>query len=448
MGKASKWFRGLLGLKSTDNNQSHSQRPPSPTKKKWTLSKSHKEKDRYKYSGSEEDNEASKHAIAVAAATAAVAEAAVAAAQAAAAVVQLTTSGRNISLSANATACVSQSVPGYRREDWAAVTIQSHFRAYLSRRALRALKALVKLQALVRGHLVRKQTAYALRRLQALVRAQVRARAGRALNSESPQSSTKSSHFNYSGPATPEKFENAIRARNVKHEHLMMLKGGSKSSSSIDHNNLEKTQIRRMLIDNRMSGRLSEQGCFTPTHPMEDDKILEVDTGNPHKHRPLFYSSHLSLSSDQVCQSFSTSKDQTIQSPAQSFCEVQSFAEHEDESAYNTPTHYSVSSSGRRAFTPTKSFGTRSCLSGYSDHPNYMSYTQSSKAKVRRSLSAPKQRPHFERSSSVRRCSVNGFTQFTNKAYPGSGRLARLGMPVRGEITIARDISETGLDYP
>lgn len=66
-----------------------------------------------------------------------------------------------------------------------------------SKRALRALKALVKLQALVRGHLVRKQTAYALRRLQALVRAQVRARAGRGFSSESPHSSIKSSHVSY-----------------------------------------------------------------------------------------------------------------------------------------------------------------------------------------------------------------------------------------------------------
>lgn len=62
---------------------------------------------------------------------------------------------------------------------------------------MRALKALVKLQALVRGHLVRKQTADILRRMQALLRAQARARAGRALVSEYPHLSFKASHFNY-----------------------------------------------------------------------------------------------------------------------------------------------------------------------------------------------------------------------------------------------------------
>lgn len=46
-----------------------------------------------------------------------------------------------------------------------------------ARRALRALKALVRLQAIVRGRQVRKQAAVTLRCMQALVRVQARVRA-------------------------------------------------------------------------------------------------------------------------------------------------------------------------------------------------------------------------------------------------------------------------------
>ncbi|KAL0676666.1 hypothetical protein Bca4012_004647 [Brassica carinata] len=66
-----------------------------------------------------------------------------------------------------------------RKEHMAATRIQSAFRAFLATRALRALKGLVRLQALVRGHVVRKQAAVTLRCMQALVRVQARVRARR-----------------------------------------------------------------------------------------------------------------------------------------------------------------------------------------------------------------------------------------------------------------------------
>ncbi|KAJ7530569.1 hypothetical protein O6H91_14G008500 [Diphasiastrum complanatum] len=115
----------------------------------------------------EAEDEHSRHALAVAMATAAAAEAAVAAAQAAAAVVRLTGG-------AAAAERRKSFYGGKTKAEWAAIKIQAAFRSYLARRALRALKGLVRLQALVRGQFVRRQTTLTMRSMQALLRVQSR----------------------------------------------------------------------------------------------------------------------------------------------------------------------------------------------------------------------------------------------------------------------------------
>ncbi|KAL6604040.1 hypothetical protein ACP70R_044401 [Stipagrostis hirtigluma subsp. patula] len=92
---------------------------------------------------------------------------------------------------------------GGREEERAAVRIQAFYRGYLTsylegneaeskhesrlekaRRALRALRGLVRLQALVRGHQVRRQVHLTMRCMQSLVRAQARVRARRLTSSD------------------------------------------------------------------------------------------------------------------------------------------------------------------------------------------------------------------------------------------------------------------------
>ncbi|KAL2551246.1 IQ-domain 20 [Forsythia ovata] len=70
----------------------------------------------------------------------------------------------------------------FSREDLAATTIQAFFRGHLAKRAFRALKSLIKLQAVVRGMLVRRQARIALHCMHALARLQITIRARQLLS--------------------------------------------------------------------------------------------------------------------------------------------------------------------------------------------------------------------------------------------------------------------------
>nr|XP_010919245.1 protein IQ-DOMAIN 1 [Elaeis guineensis]XP_029119910.1 protein IQ-DOMAIN 1 [Elaeis guineensis] len=491
MGRAARWLRGLLGRKKADSGGEH-----QAEKKKWGFVKSFREKghqqqqqrggppppspQRRKDSYREvarssparataglvdvDGDEQNKRAIAVAAATAAVAEAAVAAAQAAAAVVRLTSSGRSVA---------GFAAGAGKREEAAAVKIQAAFRGYLARRALRALKGLVKLQALVRGNIVRKQAAETLRCMQALVRVQARARACRALRSEMSRSGR--GFRAHAGPPTPEKYEQAVRSSGSKSDRSCTLKRNPSKSASIDAVDSDRTHSSGWnWLDRWMEERYwdSREAAAKAGAAMDDEKnakILEVDPGKPQfnlkRRGNNLHSSCSTLASDQNNRSFaampdSPSKDSTIAQlsiPSPSSVDMPQslsplrFHLPEPGEFGESPQFYSATSrpgSSRRggAFTPSKSECSRSLFSGYSDYPNYMANTESSRAKVR-SHSAPKQRPEFENSGSIKRLSGQGLGQqhpgasaqrssslhakFANKAYPGSGRLDRLGMPVR-----------------
>ncbi|GKB97463.1 IQ-DOMAIN 14-like protein [Tanacetum coccineum] len=168
MGIVTRWVRGVLGMKKDKVNIDNRN---AKTKKRWSFGKCMKDlsqrvtvetdSTRMRSCMSALEKEQNKHAIDVASTTATVADA-----QAAVAVVRLTSDDMDTLVSG--------------REKWAATKIQSVYRGHLARRALRALKGLVKFQALVKEFLFRKWVAATLYSMQALLRAQLAVRSKRA----------------------------------------------------------------------------------------------------------------------------------------------------------------------------------------------------------------------------------------------------------------------------
>ncbi|OIT30163.1 PREDICTED: protein IQ-DOMAIN 1-like [Nicotiana attenuata] len=173
MGKKGSWFSSVKKALSPDPKEK-AEKKASKSKKKWFGKEKHPVPDSStlvvttvspprpvppleEVKLAEVEQEQTKHVYSVAVATAAAAEAAVAAAQAAAEVVRLTT--------------VNQ-FAGKSKEEIATIRIQTAFRGYLARRALRALRGLVRLKTIVDGPTVKRQTANTLKCMQTLSRAQ------------------------------------------------------------------------------------------------------------------------------------------------------------------------------------------------------------------------------------------------------------------------------------
>ncbi|KAL6494800.1 hypothetical protein OROGR_031600 [Orobanche gracilis] len=175
MGRKGNWFSSVKKALSPDSSEKKSQKS-NKSKKKWfgkekpsvsespnleTIEVSHVPRPLPSLEDvklADVENEQATHAYEVAVTTAAAAEAAVMAAQAAAEVaVRLTTFSQ---------------FAGKSTEEIAVIKIQTVFRGYLARRALRALRGLVRLKSLVDGPTVQRQTSNTLKCMQTLSRVQ------------------------------------------------------------------------------------------------------------------------------------------------------------------------------------------------------------------------------------------------------------------------------------
>ncbi|XP_076957423.1 protein IQ-DOMAIN 17-like [Bidens hawaiensis] len=313
-----------------------------------------------------------------------------------------------------APATVTETKPAssyYSREDYAAVIIQTAFRGYLARRALRALKALVKLQALVRGHNVRKQAKMTLQCMQALVRVQARVLDQRMRQSDL---SSRKSTFSDTNSVWGHRYHQDISDRRS------MSRDGSSIADDWDERphtieevkamlqsraaRREKTLLQAFSQETRRNRRNPSMGSDSelslgdrhqwldrwmgPNRPMsrastdQRDRIktVEVDTSQPYSYLPP---NHIRKSSYQYNHRApgpvtpSPSKTRPVQ--------VRSTSPH-----YSYPSQ-SPSLKSNYSFNSVAQQRPRGSTSGGS-MPNYMAATESAKARVR-SQSAPRQRP-------------------------------------------------------
>ncbi|XP_022777199.1 protein IQ-DOMAIN 14-like [Durio zibethinus] len=370
MGKATRWLKGLLGMKNAKEKDKDQMEHSSNSsvlydkkeKKRWSFAKSGKDATAISQIPlsiarniqatdalwlrsyiAETEKEQNKHAIAVAAATAAAADAAVAAAQAAMAVVRLTSNGRGTLFAGG-------------RERWAAVKIQTFFRGFLARKALRALKGLVRLQALVRGYLVRKRATATLHSMQALIRAQTAVRSRRIRRS-----------FNKENRYYPE----------------------NRPRKSIERFDEPRSEIH--------SKRLS---ASIEINAYEDStKIVEIDTFKTSSRSRRFNIALSECGNDLPYQTISSPLPCPVPARASipncqnlhDFERCFTGDEHRFSTAHSTPRFANTTRSNAPT-TPAKSVCGDSYFRPYSNSPNYMANTQSFNAKLR-SHSAPKQRP-------------------------------------------------------
>ncbi|KAJ8760739.1 hypothetical protein K2173_017852 [Erythroxylum novogranatense] len=212
-------------------------------------------------------------------------------------------------------------------EEAAATRIQAVYRSHLAIKALNALKALVKLQALVRGYLVRKQAAATMRGMHALMAIQVKARCQRVQMAEKSKLVIRENHTKH-----PE--DNGLTGLQPESSGLNLYE----TSRRLTNGYMNHSQIAR-IQRNSYSGELSI-------------------SKRKHQYKELYFSSE-------------------------------------------------QNSSGRASFSYQKEAYAPLVPRRHPFAPNYMSNTESSRAKVR-STSEPKQRPNSTKPKAKQSAAVDG----------------------------------------
>ncbi|XP_027343653.1 protein IQ-DOMAIN 1-like [Abrus precatorius] len=383
MGASGRWFKSLLSLRKTSTSTTDQEKSSeNKSKKKWKLWKNSSEGSMKKGGGG-------------------------------------AVSGSSLS---SAVAVVVRAPPKdfmVIKQEWAAICIQAVFRAFLARRALRALRAVVKLQATFRGRQVRKQAAVTLRCMQALVRVQARVRARNVRKSPQGKAVQKllDEHRNQADPVkqveqgwcdipgTVDEVKTKLRMRQegaIKRDRAMAYSLSTQSRVSASPNS-RTTKAEIPLKHHNLNNK--SLGCSLLERWMEAKPWESPISRKSEEIVPHFQSRRNGVTTRiSVVKSLTTSQFSTISSEYMS-----------DDSPVSTSY-----TSGSSSFPSTTTAVVEATKERDVNQPSYMNLTESTKAKLKACRSSSQNSKRLVMEHCLSHSSTTGFLNGDTRSNSGS----------------------------